>query len=77
MLYEGNSNINRICDDDNFNNYCINHSQVVIDAQYQLLGLDSYDFTITNHFHAIGSKSSKFPIFDITNRVIDTVADNY
>lgn len=32
MLYEGNSNINKICDKDVSQN-CINISQVVIDAQ--------------------------------------------
>lgn len=86
MLYEGNTNINRVCgvnDANDVNANCIRVSPVTIDAQYQLLGVNKDDIktndsvSVTSHFHTIGSKSDKFPKFDVAGNNIDSVADNY
>jgi len=88
MLKEGNSNINRICSQDHSENSkvnanCIYNSPVVVDAQYQMLKLDSNNpsdkssIKVSSHFHSIGSKSDKFPVIDVKTVHIETVADNY
>lgn len=78
MIMEGNTNIHNLCKTDSDTKYCVSQNPTVIDAQIQLLNLNSNSsYKVTNHYHSVGQNNAKFPEIDPNKHMIDTIADNY